>query len=425
MGMLMEVVLSLTDFYWVGRLGPTAQDAITTSMVVIWTLYSGIAIISIGVTALVSRSVGAKDLEKARHYIRQALWQGAFLGAAASVAGYVLTPWFLEFMGTSVATTTEAIPYLRIFFLSSLTWFFGDTIFAVFRASGDTKTPMKIGIAVVLINMALDPALIFGVGPIPAMGVTGASAATALAHVLGMVACFWYLVSGTLGYDVPRLFRTRPKLASMLQMARIGLPIASQNLAFVVVYWFLISYVHQYGEAAGAAMGIGNRMESMSYLTCHGFSLAAATMVGQNLGAGQPDRAARCAWGAVGLGIGLTLVFSVLFIAIPGSLASIFTEDSLVREIAIDYLIILGLSQFAMAIEIILEGSFSGAGDTLPPMIVMIPGSAARIPLAYYLAFDLEWGVNGIWWSLTITCILKGLVLAYWFWRGRWKDKKV
>jgi Na+-driven multidrug efflux pump len=148
-------------------------------------------------------------------------------------------------------------------------------------------------------------------------------------------------------------------------------------------------------------------------------------MVGQNLGAGKPDRAAKCAWGAIGIAISLTFIISILFITIPSSIASIFTDNPEVLNIAIYYLIILGLSQITMAVEIVLEGAFGGAGDTLPPMIVMVPGAVARIPLAYWLCFTLDWGINGVWWTLTITTTVKAVILALWFKRGKWKAKQV
>jgi len=425
LGMLMEVTLSITDFYWVGKLGAAAQDAVTSSMVIIWTVYSAISVISIGVTALVSRYIGADDPDRAIHYIKQAFYLSLIIGTVFTAVGYVLTPASMSFMEAGEPTQALAIPYLRIFFIVSVFLFLTEMVYAVFRASGDTRTPTKVGITVVCINLVLDPVLIFGVGPIPALGVPGAAIATALAHLYGVVVISRYLLKGKLGYHVGHLWGSLPELASMLKIARIGLPIASQQLVFVVVYWFLIKFVHEFGEAAGAAMGIGNRMESISYLTCYGFSIAASTMVGQNLGAGNPDRAARCAWGSTGLGVGITLTLSAIFIGAPGLLASVFTNDPAVKAIAVDYLIILGLSQTAMAFEIILEGAFSGAGNTIPPMTILVPGSLARIPLAYYLAFELGWGINGIWWTLTITSVLKSVLLALWFWRGKWKLKKL
>jgi len=210
-----------------------------------------------------------------------------------------------------------------------------------------------------------------------------------------------------------------------MKIARIGIPISVQNIIFVVVYWFIIQIVHQYGDTAGAAMGIGNRMESLSYLTTFGFSIAASAMVGQNLGAGKPDRAAKCAWGSIGIVVGVTFVVSIIFVTIPELIASVFSSDPAAVAIAVDYLIILGLSQVFMGIEITLEGAFTGAGDTVPPMVVSIPGSLARLPLAYLLCFTLDMGINGVWWTLTITSFVKAMVLVIWFKRGNWKKKKL
>lgn len=425
LGMLLEFALSTTDYFWVGKLGATAQDAVTSSMVVIWTIFVLITIVSVGVTALVSRFVGANDIDKATFYIKQGLALALILGIFFSTIGYSVTPHILIFMDSSQSTLELAIPYLRIFFLSGIIFFWNETIFAAFRASGDTKTPTIVSSIAVLLNLVLDPLFIFGYGPFPELGVAGASTATALSVFIGMIIMTSLLLKGKIGYRVSNLLKIRPQLKELWKIAKIGLPMATQQLVFVVVYWFLIKIVHSFGEISGAAMGIGNRMESFSYLTCFGFSLAASTLVGQNLGAGKPDRAAKCAYGSIGIAIALTLCMTFIFLVFPRFVASIFTNDPEVLAIAVDYLIILGISQFAMAIEIVLEGSFSGAGDTIPPMIVMIPGSLARIPLAYYLCFDLGWGINGVWWTLTITTLVKSMILLYWFRLGHWKLKEV
>ncbi len=424
-GMLMEFALTVTDFFWVGRLGATAQDAITSSMVVQWTVFASLSIISIGLTALVSRSVGAGDYDRVRFYIRQGLWLAVVLGLVITAVGFAATPPLLRMMKTSDNTLVHAIPYLRIFFMTTVLFALVETHYAIFRASGDTRTPMKVAVVAIVVNMVLDPLLILGIGPFPELGVAGAAIATFVAVGIAVAVIGSQMLRGRLGYRVSSPFPRRPDFAALGKIMRIGAPISTQQVTFVVVYWFLIAIVHEFGEEAGAAMGIGNRMESFSYLTCYGFSVAASAMVGQNLGAGRPDRAARSAWMATGLAIALTLSISVLFLTIPYQIVSIFSDNEQVRLIAADYLFILGLSQFTMALEIVLEGAFSGAGDTVPPMVVMIPGALARIPLAYYLAFTLDWGVNGVWWTLTITTSVKSLVLAYWFTRGKWKTKAV
>ncbi|MDF1544585.1 MAG: MATE family efflux transporter [bacterium] len=425
LGMLLEFALNSTDFFWVGKLGPVAQDAVTSSMVMIWTVFVAISIVSVGVTAIVARYVGAKDFDRVRHFVRQGMSMAVLVGVAVSVICYLSAEVLLEFMETPKDSLEAALPYIRLFFASSLLFFVSGTAYAIFRASGDTRTPTKIGAVVVVLNLLLDPLLIFGYGPVPAMGLFGASLATSISALVGTILIIRLLVNGKVGYQIPGLLTARPILADMIKIARIGLPMFTQQLVFVSVYWFLIKIVHQYGQEAAAAMGIGNRMESFSYLICHGFSLAASTMVGQNLGARKPDRAARSAWGAAGIGVGVTMVISLIFVTIPELIAGIFTDDPKVLVIAADYLIILGISQSAMAVEIIIEGAFSGAGDTIPPMMVMLPGSLLRIPLAYYLCFTLGWGINGVWWTLTITSIAKAIILALWFGQGRWKLKEV
>lgn len=424
-GMFMEFALSITDFFWVGKLGTQAQDAVTSSMVIIWSVFSSISIISVGITALISRYIGAQRPDKAAFFVKQGMMLALFLGSLVAVVGFTFSSDFLEFMEAGPDTLAMAVPYIRIFFASSILFFAAETGYAAFRASGDTRTPTKIAVMVVVMNLVLDPMLIFGFGPIPAMGVSGASLATGISILFGAIIVLSKIARGRLGYEVRLLHNCRPQLHEMYRIARIGLPMSIQQFVFSGVYWFLIKIVHQYGEQAAAAMGIGNRMESFSYLTCYGFSMAASTMVGQNLGAGKPDRAARCAWGSLGIAVALTLVTSAVFILLPRQLANIFSSDPTVIAIATDYLIILGLSQMAMAFEIVLEGAFAGAGDTIPPMLVAIPGAIIRIPLAYYLAFNLGWGINGVWWTLTITSLIKAVVLAIWFYRGKWKEKTV
>ena len=425
LGMFLVFARSITDFFWVGKLGPTAQDAVTTSMVVLWTVFSFISIISVGITALVSRYVGANEIDKVRFYITQAFSMAVMIACVIGFAGYFASPHLLEFMDAGPATREMALPYLRVFFISAFLWTFEETAYAIFRASGDTKTPMLVGSLAVILNIILDPLLIFGIGPFPKLGVMGASIATSLAALVAMVIILILLKRGKAGYPIERLLTRSPDWASVRKIARIGLPISSQEFIFVAVYWFLIKIVHEFGETAGAAMGIGNRMESLSYLTCHGFSIAASTMVGQNLGAGKPDRAARGAWGATGLAVGITATVGIFFIVIPGAIVSIFTADPAVHKIAVDYLIILGISQATMACEMVLEGSFSGAGNTLPPMLIAIPGAVVRIPLAYYLALHAGWGINGVWWTLTITSVAKAAILIFWFRRGHWKKTEL
>ncbi len=153
--------------------------------------------------------------------------------------------------------------------------------------------------------------------------------------------------------------------------------------------------------------------------------MAAAALVGQNLGAKKPERAEKSAWRTVFIVVLITGFISIMFISFPKYISAFFISDEKVIKIGINYLRIMALSQIFMAIEIVLEGAFSGAGNTFPPMMVSVPGSILRIPLAYLLAIKLNLGVSGIWWAITLTSIAKGVVLAFWFKLGKWKTKKV
>nr|MBN2278007.1 MATE family efflux transporter [candidate division Zixibacteria bacterium] len=421
----LEFALQITDYFWVGFLGTPEQDAITTSMIVTWTLFAVGAVIVIGLTALVSRAIGAGKPDEASFFARQGVLMAVGIGAALSILGLCLTPKILMFMKAGDRVVALGIPYLRIFFGGMVFLFINESLGSIFRASGDTKAPMIALSTGTLLNLVLDPLLIFGWGPFPAMGVAGAATATILSVMVSFSIYVIMIVRGRLEFPLGKWYRTRPVPKAMLKIINIGLPISTQNIVFVTVYWFIIQIVHHYGTTAGAAMGIGNRMESLSYLTTFAFSIAASTMVGQNLGAGKPDRASRAAWTTVGLVVAETFVISICFLTIPHLIARVFSSDPEAIAIAVDYLKILGLSQIFMGIEIVLEGAFSGAGNTLPPMSVSIPGSIARLPLAYFLCFTLDIGVNGVWWTLTITSLFKALILAAWFKKGNWKKKKL
>ncbi len=423
--MLLEFALSVTDFFWVGRLGTPEQDAIVSSMIVTWTAFSVISIIVTGLTALISRAIGAKDEAKAAYVFRQGIHTAIVVAAVFVTIGFILAPGILKFMKASPVVLGYGTSYLRILFFAVFMFFINDAFGAAFRATGDTKSPTIAMASGTALNIVLDPILIFGVGPFPRMGVSGAALATIISVFLSLVIFLILIFKDRLGFPLTGIFRIKPDFQLIGKIFKIGLPISVQNLTFVGVYWFLIQIVHHYGDAAGAAMGVGNRMEALSFLTSFGFSTAASTMVGQNLGAKKPERAARCAYGTLFIFIAETVVISIFFISIPSTIARAFSSDPAVIAIAVDYLIILGLSQLFMGIEIILEGAFSGAGDTVPPMTVSITGSLLRLPIAYFLCFVLDVGINGVWWSLTVTSVLKALVILYWFSRGHWKLKEI
>jgi putative MATE family efflux protein len=419
--MFSETFLSITDAFWVGKLGAVEMAAVTSSMFPIWTVFSLLAVIPTGVAAIVSRAVGAREVGEVGRTVRQSLLFAVWLGVVLSVIGFALSPAMFRIMHTEETVSRLGINYLRIFFVGAIFFVINDTFGGIFRAAGDAKAHLIGSVASIVINFVLDPLLIFGIGPFVRWGTSGASVATTIAAGCGTVVYIVMLSRGRLRYPIRFGFWERLDIRLVSTIVRIGFPTAISGVIFSVVYIFINRIVAGFGTVAIAALMIGHRMESISFLSCFGISLASSTIVGQNLGAGKVPRAARSAWMATVIGVAITGLVSIMFLVIPRQLAAFFIQDEAVISVAIDYLRILALSQTTMAMDIILGGAFAGAGNTVPPMAVSIPGSLARLPLAYYLARVAGLGINGVWWTMTITVWIKALVLMYWFSLGRWK----
>ena len=281
---------------------------------------------------------------------------------------------------------------------------------AAFRSAGDTRTPFVILGASVLLNLLLDPLLILGWGPVPALGVYGAALATVMTRGLGFIVGLELLRRRhgiRLGFDA----------AVAWTIARIGLPTMLTGVLFSLIYMWLVRVVGRFGTPAIAALGVGHKIEGVSYMICIGFGLAAETLVGQNLGAGRPARARTAGWVTARIAALPTCALAALFLLAPGALVSIFTDDPAVIRDASLYLRAAGVAQLAMAFETVLEGALTGAGYTFYTMIVVVTISALRIPLADAVAGPF--GLNGIWWMLAVTAMARAAAMtSLWHWGG-------
>jgi len=423
--MFLETAFALADAFWVGKLGAVAMASVISSQFIIWIIYSLMSIISTGVVATVARYVGAKDEETAAYVSRQAVFFSVLVALVLTVVGIFSAKSVFVLMGTEPAVTHWGARYLRITYLAATFFFLIDIFGAIFRASGDTRTPMRVVMTAIGLNIILDPFLIFGWGPFPKWGTDGAAVATFVGQGVGALLYFILIRRGKLRFKMDLTLRHKFDFSILRRVVRIGLPTSISGISFSIVYVFINKITALFGTESIAALGIGNRLESVSYLTCFGFSIAAATLVGQNLGAKKPERAAQSAWRTVWIVTGITGFISFVFLSFPETISAFFISDPAVIRISVNYLRILALSQIFMGLEIVLEGAFSGAGNTIPPMAVSVPGSAARIPLAYLIAISWGAGVNGVWWAITITTIIKGIVLAIWFKKGKWKKKEI
>jgi len=420
-----DTAMRLIDAFWVGRLGAAQMAAVTSSIFILWTLMALAEMLATGVTAMVARFTGARDRDFAEYVVRQAIRFGLMFSLVAGAAGFALSPNFMKLLGVGSEVAPLGTGYLRISFLSSPVIFIFFIFGSALQGAGDTRTPLKILVLTLVTNAVLDPILIMGLGPIPGMGTNGAALATALSHLLGAVAYFILLNSDRLPLRVRLFSRETLDFSILRRLLRIGVPSTIDFILFSVVYVVLTRITAVFGTEAIAALGIGNRIESVSYMTSFGFSIAASTLVGQNLGAGRADRSERAGWMTAGIISIFTALVTAAFLLVPAQIIRMFIKDPLVVQIGADYLRIVGISQVFMGIEIVLAGGFIGAGDTVPPTLVSGLTSIARIPLAYYLGVRLGLGVDSIWWIISLTGVARGIALPIWFKTGKWKERRV
>jgi putative MATE family efflux protein len=425
LSMTLMTAFAITNAFFLGRLGTVPLAAAISAIFVVWMIQSVVQIVTSGATAVVARWVGEGEVARAGDAARQALWWGLGLAALLTVAGHFVTPLAFDIMGTDPDVTREGTIYLRIMFYGSVFLVIKETLGAVFQATGDTRTPLYVNLMAVGLNVILDPILIFGLFGCPRLETAGAAIGTVSAYAAASLIYIVRVKAGRLRLPLRLSMPERPDYALAWRMFKIGFPLSFADIVFCTVYIFLNQVVAGYGAFAIAALGIGNRMESVNYMVAHGFGIAAATLVGQNLGAGKPDRAERSAWYTAFVVMAFTGAVGLLVVTFRSTLASVFLTDAQARGALDSYLILLGSTQIFMGAEIVLYFAFTGAGYTLWPSVVSIPGAVLRIPIAYVIGQVLGFGLVGVWWAITITMVLKGIALCAMFRMNRWKHQTV
>lgn len=413
---LFQVLFNVTDTFWVGRtLGATALAAVSLASYSIWVLVSVGELVGVGLTAVAARRHGERDPLAAARATGTALVLAMTLGAVVAAGGVAGLPAILRLMNARGEVAALARDFLVIQFIGAFLVYGYFVITAAFRSAGDTRTPFYLLGGSVLLNLVLDPLMILGWGPVPALGVYGAALATVLTRGLSFVVGLELLRRRgaiVLGFK-PAVART---------ILRIGLPTMLTGVLFSVIYMLLVRVVGTFGTPAIAALGVGHKIEGMSYMICIGFGLAAETLVGQNLGAGSPRRARGAGWLTARIAAVPSGVLAIIFLLVPETLVGIFTSDPEVIHAGSLYLRTAALAQFTMAFETVLEGALTGAGYTFWTMVAVVVLSAIRIPLAALVAPD--YGLLGVWWILAITAMARAAALtSLWHW-GHWEKAK-
>ncbi len=425
--MLLETLFNLLNAFWVGKLGTLAFAAVNLASFTVWLLFALAAIITTGTNSVVAQRIGAGDPVQARRAAHVGILTSFCLGVVVAFPVLLFSDDLLAWMAGNTPEGREAVRigtgYLCLIFLWAPIHCLNDTLSAIFRAAGDTRTPLRVYAVGFAVNFVLDPLLIFGPGPFPRLEVLGAALATNLSFTLVTILYVTRLK------DLPFQLGRRPgedlrKVFSrhwLYEILRIGIPPSIAFVTFCLVYMLIAPIVGAFGPAALAALGIGHRCESLSYLICHGLSLATITLVGQNIGAGEMERARRAAWVGVRIVMLASLGTTTLYLVGAPLWVSLFSSDPQVLAVGVPYLHIMAFAQLPMGVAMVLQGAFSGAGVTVPPTIVATTSALLRVPLARWLALTNGLGLNSIWWAIVGLTSVQSLVMAALFHAGLWR----
>jgi putative MATE family efflux protein len=423
--MCLESLFAVVDVFWVGRLGAnaTATVGLTESMLsLVFAVGMGL---SLSTTAMVARRIGEKDPEGAAVAGVQAIALGFVVSLAIGLPCFWFAPRLLQLMGASPEIVAVGSGYTRICLGGSCAVLLLFLNNAIFRGAGDAAIAMRLLWVSNIINLILDPCLIFGWGPFPKLGVTGAALATFTGRSIGVIYQFYRLLKGTERIHILAR-QIRLQLSVMARLVRVSL---TGILQFAIAHtsWIgLVRIVSIFGAAGVAGYTIAIRIVIFVLLPSWGLSNAAATLVGQNLGAGKPERAETAVW-RTGL---YNMIFlggvGVLFIVFSEPLVRLFTRDVTVWPLAAACLRIVSYGNIGYAYGMVMLQAFNGAGDTVTPTIVNFFGFwLLEIPLAYWLAIPLGMQARGAFWAIVVAESAIAGTSAILFKRGRWKRQKI
>lgn len=424
--MSMESVFAVVDAFWVGRMNDNDAMATIGLTESILTLVYSIAIgLSMGATAMVARRVGEKDIKAAQVAAMQSIYIGIGLSIIVSVVGLFFSRDILRIMGASETLIENNVGYTQWMLGGNLTIMMLFLINAVFRGAGDASLAMRSLILSNGLNIVLDPLFIFGFGPIPAMGVEGAAIATTIGRGTGVLYQVYHLFNGKslIKLTLHNIGMYGDIIVRILKVSAGG---TGQFLIASASWIFLVRIMSTFGSAAVAGYFLAIRLIVFAILPAWGMANASATLVGQNLGAGHPDRAEKSVWRAAFLNMIFLGLVGVVFLIFAKPLLSLFTQDEEVLRNGIQCLQIVSLGYVFYAYGMVISQSFNGAGDTRTPTIINFVGFwLFQIPLAYTLAILLDWGSPGAFAAISIAesaIAIAGILI---FRQGKWKTVKI
>lgn len=403
---------NITDMAWIGLLGSKAVAGVGVGGMFTWLSQGLAAMARMGGQVQVAQCIGRGERDRAHGFAQAAVQLATLMGMAYAVISLLFTRQMVAFFQlTDPEAQTAALSYTKIACGLIVFSFLTLTMTGLYTAQGDSKTPFLANLIGLVTNMILDPVLILGPGSFPKLGVVGAAIATVTAQAIVMM----MMILGVIiqkKENVLKGIRLTAKIPKeyLGGLCRIGIPTAIQGMAYCAISMVLTRMVSAYGAEAVATQRVGGQIESISWNTADGFAAALNAFIAQNYGAGKMDRV-RKGYHASLWTVGIWgLLISFVFICFPKAIADIFFHEPKAVATAVGYLVIIGFSEAFMCVELTTVGALSGLGRTRLCSIISIAFTSARIPLAIILGGLI--GLSGIWWALSITSIIKGIIFT-------------
>lgn len=413
------------DMIWVGRLGSAAIAGVGVSGMAVMLLSSMMMGLTQGMRAVIARFVGARNFDIAAHSARQAFAICTVFSVLMAVIGIFFAEAILVMLGLEADVVTEGATYLRILFVATISMSFRMLIESIMQASGDAVSPMKITLGYRLFHILICPFLIFGWWIFPEMGVSGAALTNVIAQTLGMAIGIWYLFTGRTRIRID-LKNFNLDFKMMWRIVRVGFPALVSGIQRNAMQFIIMWLVVPFGTAAVAAHTLNQRIEMIILMPTFALGMASGVLAGQNLGAGQPERAEKSAWMAVALVEGAMIIFSIIILFAAENIVQIFSREPELVTISAAYLRIAVSGYVVLGFVVVLMSSLSGSGDTLPPMIVtMTTVMVITLPIAYFLSKYTSLGVYGIRWGMAAEMAVQAVIFIIYFRTGKWKTKYV
>ncbi|PSP33237.1 MATE family efflux transporter [Halobacteriales archaeon QH_10_67_22] len=424
-GNLLQTAYNIADLFWVGRVSAEAVAAVSLMFPTTW-LFVSVAIgLTAAANAVVSQHIGAGNERRAEHAVAQSVLLALAVAGFLSTFGLVIREPLVALIGAEGAVFDAAVAYIEVIFLAIPFTFLFFVFRSSLRAAGDTKTAMWLVATSAGLNIVIDPVFILEWGPFLGLGARGAAIATFISRGLAAALGLYVLVDGGWGIRL-RLADLRPDVPVLRRLVDVGYPATLDGLTRSLAAVVFVAFVARFGAVATAAYGVGIRLMSVSWTVSGAVGQAAATGVGQNLGAGRPDRAARVTWTGTAGAMAVLFAAGALVFAVPGAVVRAFIADPAVVEAGVDLLRIIAPFWAFLGGLLVVQGGFRGAGQTNVAFVLSVLSRwVFRVPVAVLLAYDAALNpvdVNGLWWALAASSVVTFVIGVVWFHRGSWQD---